>query len=501
MVHTTGPGVQRTEPRPALKREARGIHMENDPQRTFFEKVWSEHLIADLGDNTHLLQIDRLFLHELSGSVTIRELQESKRVPCSPEQVFAVIDHVVSTAPGRGPNDGRNATAAEMIQQTRRAVNEMGFTFFDVGDARQGIVHVVSPELGIALPGLTLVCGDSHTCTVGGIGALAWGIGSTEGIHVLATGTLQQVKPKTMRISFEGALPAGVTAKDLILALIGRIGANGGIGYAVELAGPVVRAMSIEERLTLCNMAIELSAKYGFVPPDEKTFEYLHGRQFAPKGANWDRAVEHWRSLPSDAGASFDRELTIECSSLQPQVTWGTSPQHVISIDARVPAPEDFSDPGARTLVERALEYQRLLPGTAIAGVPVDVAYIGACTNARLSDLRAAAAILRGRKVAPHVLAICVPGSTQVKADAEAEGLDKVFIDAGFEWHESGCAMCGNGGAHRLQDLRVISTTNRNFEGRQGPRTRTHLASPATVAATAIAGVISDPRALAPGRA
>jgi 3-isopropylmalate/(R)-2-methylmalate dehydratase large subunit len=468
--------------------------------RTFFEKVWSDHFIADLGDNTHLLQIDRLFLHELSGSVTIRELQESKRVPNSPKQVFAVIDHVVSTAPGRGPNDGRNATASEMIQQTRRAVNEMGFTFFDVGDPRQGIVHVVSPELGIALPGLSLVCGDSHTCTVGAVGALAWGIGSTEGIHVLATGTLQQVKPKTMRITFEGTLPLGVTAKDLILSLIGRIGANGGIGYAVEFAGPVVRAMSIEERLTLCNMAIEFSAKYGFVPPDEKTFEYLLDREFAPKGAAWDRAVEYWRSLPTDAGATFDRELTIDCSTLQPQVTWGTSPQHVINIDGTVPAPQDFSDAGARTLVERALEYQRLQPGMSIAGMPVDVAYIGACTNARLSDLRNAAAILRGRKVAPGVLAICVPGSTKVKADAEAEGLDKVFIEAGFEWHESGCAMCGNGGAQRLQDLRVISTTNRNFEGRQGPRTRTHLASPATVAATAVAGVVTDPRRLPPAK-
>jgi 3-isopropylmalate/(R)-2-methylmalate dehydratase large subunit len=473
--------------------------MVTSPHRTFFEKVWSDHFIADLGDDTHLLQIDRLFLHELSGSVTIRELLESGRPVDSPGQVFAVIDHVVSTAPGRGPNDGRNETASEMIQQTRRSVREMGFTFFDVGDRRQGIVHVVSPELGIALPGSTLVCGDSHTCTVGGIGALAWGIGSTEGIHVLATGTLQQVRPKTMRIRFDGALPAGVTSKDLILNLIGRLGANGGIGYAAEFAGPVVQAMSIEQRLTLCNMAIEFSAKYGFVPPDEATFQYLHGREFSPKGAAWDRAVDYWRSLPSDPEATFDLEHVVDCSGLQPQVTWGTSPQHAIGIDGRVPFPRDFDDAGARTLVERALEYQQLEPGTPISGVPVDVAYIGACTNARLSDLRSAAAVLRGRKIAPGLTAICVPGSTQVKADAEAEGLHKVFLDAGFEWHESGCGMCGNGGAHRLQNLRVISTTNRNFEGRQGPRTRTHLASPATVAASAIAGAIADPRRLAPG--
>jgi 3-isopropylmalate/(R)-2-methylmalate dehydratase large subunit len=468
--------------------------MPQSPGRTFFEKVWSDHFIADLGDNTHLLQIDRLFLHELSGSVTVRELQDSGRKPDSPEQVFAVIDHVVSTAPGRGINDGRNATASEMIQQTRRAVNEMGFTFFDVGDPRQGIVHVVSPELGIALPGLTLVCGDSHTCTVGGVGALAWGIGSTEGIHVLATGTLQQARPKTMRVRFDGKLPVGVTSKDLILNLIGRLGANGGIGYAVEFAGPVVRAMSIEERLTLCNMAIEFSAKYGFVPPDEKTIEYLKGREFAPKGSDWDNAVAYWRSLPSDPDAKFDREIAIDCSNLLPQVTWGTSPQHVVDITGKVPAPTDFSDAGARALVEKALEYQQLKPGLPVVGIPVDVAYIGACTNARISDLRNAAAILKGKKIAPGILAICVPGSTQVKAQAEAEGLDKIFIEAGFEWHESGCAMCGNGGAHRLQDLRVISTTNRNFEGRQGPRTRTHLASPATVAASALMGAIADPR-------
>jgi 3-isopropylmalate/(R)-2-methylmalate dehydratase large subunit len=464
------------------------------PHQTFFEKVWNDHLITDMGDSTDLLQIDRLFLHELSGSVTIRELIEANRQPDSPSQVFAVIDHVVSTTPGRGINDGRNATASEMIQQTRKAVNEMGFTFFDVGDKRQGIVHVVSPELGIALPGSTLVCGDSHTCTVGGIGALAWGIGSTEGIHVLATGALQQVKPKTMRVTFTGKRADHVTAKDMIMNLIGRLGANGGIGYAVEFAGPVVRDMSIEERLTLCNMAVEFSAKYGFIPPDEKTYDYLKGREFAPKGAAWDEAVAYWRTLPTDPDAVFDREYAVDCSDLTPQVTWGNSPQHVINIDGVIPSPADFEDAGTASLVQKALDYQQLDSGRTMTGVPIDVAYIGACTNARLSDLRTAAAILKGRKVASTVTAICIPGSTQVKADAEAEGLDKIFIEAGFEWHESGCGMCGNGGAVRLKGLRTISTTNRNFEGRQGPGTRTHLASPATVAASAIAGVIADPR-------
>src|SRR5487761_1889207 len=296
--------------------------------RTFFEKVWSDHFITDLGDDTLLLQIDRLFLHELSGSVTLRELAQSGRAPDSPQQVFAVVDHVVSTRPGRGPDDGRNATASEMIRQTRRAVGELGIRFFDVGDPRQGIVHVVSPELAIALP----------------------------------AGTLEQVKPKTMRIRFDGALQPGVGAKDLVLSLIGRVGANGGIGFAVEFAGPVVQAMPIEQRLTLCNMAIEFSAKYGFVSPDDATYEYLAGREFAPKGEQWDRAVAYWRTLPSDADAEFDRELVIDAAAIEPQVTWGTSPQHVVGVGGTVPSPADFSDPGARTLVERALDYQQLKP-------------------------------------------------------------------------------------------------------------------------------------------
>jgi 3-isopropylmalate/(R)-2-methylmalate dehydratase large subunit len=302
-----------------------------------------------------------------------------------------------------------------------------------------------------------------------------------------------------MRVSFDGPLPPGVFPKDLVLHLIGRIGANGGIGYAVEFAGSAIRALPVEGRLTLCNMAIEFSAKYGFVPPDDVTLHYLAGREFAPKGPAWDRAVAYWRTLPTDPAAAFDHEVAIDCAALSPHVTWGTSPQQVVPIDGRVPDPAHVADPGARALVERALHYVRLTPGTPIAGLPIDAAYIGSCTNARLSDLRAAAAVLKGRSVAPGVLAICVPGSTPVKRAAEAEGLDAVFRAAGFEWHESGCAMCGSGGADRLADLRVISTTNRNFEGRQGPLTRTHLASPATVAASAVAGRIADVRRL-PGR-
>jgi 3-isopropylmalate/(R)-2-methylmalate dehydratase large subunit len=461
---------------------------------TFFEKVWRDHVIADLGDDAALLQIDRLFLHEMSGGPALTALASSGREPAGRAQVYAVIDHVISTQPGRGRNDTRAGDGVDFIEGTREMSRRHGITFFDVDDPRQGIVHVVSPERGIALPGLTLVCGDSHTCTVGGIGALAWGIGSTEGEHVLATQTLAQGKPRTMRVSFEGTLAPGVFAKDMILALIGRIGANGGIGYAVEFAGSTVRAMPVEGRLTICNMAIEFQAKYGFVAPDETTIEYLRGREFAPRGEAWDRAVAYWRTLPSDPGAAFDAEISVDVSALRPQVTWGTSPQQVAAIDAAVPDPSTLDDPGARQLLERALEYVRLAPGTPMQGIPIDAAYIGSCTNARLSDLRIAAQVLRGRRVAPGVIAICVPGSTEVKRQAEAEGLDRVFRDAGFEWHESGCSMCGHMGNDRLADLRVLSTTNRNFEGRQGPRTRTHLASPATVAASAVEGCIADAR-------
>ncbi|MCC7275918.1 MAG: 3-isopropylmalate dehydratase, partial [Alphaproteobacteria bacterium] len=319
--------------------------------RTFFEKVWNDHVIADLGEGTALLQIDRLFLHEMSGSSAMRALEKSGRPPASPRQVYTVIDHVVSTRPGRGPDDTRATGGADLIRDTRRYSRHYGFRFFDVGDPRQGIVHVVSPELGVALPGLTLVCGDSHTCTVGGIGALAWGIGSTEGEHVLATQTLAQARPRTMRVRFEGALPAGVHAKDMVLHLIGRIGANGGIGYAVEFAGSAVRALPVEGRLTLCNMAIEFSAKYGFVPPDDTTIDYLHGREFAPREEAWDRAVAYWRTLPSDGDATFDHEVAIDCADVRPQVTWGTSPQQVVAVDGRVPDPSTVADPGARGLM------------------------------------------------------------------------------------------------------------------------------------------------------
>jgi 3-isopropylmalate/(R)-2-methylmalate dehydratase large subunit len=461
---------------------------------TFFEKVWRDHAITRLGEDMALLQIDRLVLHELSGSQAVRALAETGRAPDSRGQVFTVIEHLISTRPGRGPTDSVSSSGAVMISGTRAASRSYGFHFIDYDDPRQGIAHVVAPELGIALPGSTLVCCDSHTCTVGGVGAIAWGIGASESEHVLATQTLAQAKPKVMRVDFDGKLGDGVYAKDMILALIGKIGANGGIGYAAEFAGSAVRSLPIEARLTLCNMAIEFQAKYGFVPPDESTYEYLAGREFAPTGAAWEQALRYWRALPTEAGAVFDKEVRLDCTQLRPQVTWGTSPQHVTSIDGRIPDPAEETDAEARVEARRALDYMRLEPGMPLEGLPIDVAYIGSCTNARLSDLRIAAAVVRGRKVKPGVQALCIPGSTPVKRAAEAEGLDRIFIDAGFEWHESACGFCGHIGDDRFANQRVISTTNRNFKGRQGPGTRTHLASPATVAASALAGHITDAR-------
>jgi 3-isopropylmalate/(R)-2-methylmalate dehydratase large subunit len=465
--------------------------------RTFFAKAWDDHVAARLGEGMDLLQVDRLVLHELSGSQAVRALAEAGRAPMSRGQVFTVIEHLISTRPGRGPTESVSKSGAIMIETTRKASRDWGFHFIDYDDPRQGIAHVVATESAIAFPGATLVCCDSHTCTVGGVGALAWGIGASEAEHVLATQTLAQARPRTMRVDFTGRLGHGVHAKDMILALIGQEGANAGIGYAAEFAGSAIAAMPIEGRLTICNMAIEFQAKYGFVPPDDTTLEYLAGREFAPKGAHWQRAQSYWRTLPSDAGAAFDREVTVDCNALEPQVTWGISPQQVGPVGGRVPDPAQFADSEARQLAERALAYMRLTPGMPVMGLAIDVAYIGSCTNARLSDLRAAAEVLKGRKVKPGIQAVCVPGSTPVKRAAEAEGLDRIFIDAGFEWHESACGNCGHIGDNRFADLRVVSTTNRNFEGRQGPKTRTHLASPATVAASAVAGCIADARSLA----
>lgn len=467
------------------------------PPQTFLDKVWAEHRILPLSSDADLLQIDRLMLHELSGSQVVRALAESGRTPMAREQVVTVIEHLISTRPGRGPIESPSKSGPIMIETTRQASRDWGFHFFDYDHPLQGIAHVVAPEQGIVFPGATLVCCDSHTSTVGGIGALAWGIGASEAEHVLATQTLAQARPLRMRVNFHGPVPEGVYAKDLIMALIGRLGAQGGIGYAVEYAGSAIASLPVEGRLTLCNMSVEFSAKYGFVPADDVTFEYLADRRFAPRGAEWDRAVAHWRGLRTDEGAVFDKEVDIDCKGLAPQVTWGVSPQQVLPVQGVVPDPADAPDAESRALAERAIQYMRLKPGSPLMGTAIDAAYIGSCTNARLSDLRAAAELLRGRRVKPGIQAVCVPGSTPVKRAAEDEGLDRVFIEAGFEWREAACGFCANMGDQRFADQRIISTTNRNFEDRQGSATRTHLASPATVAASAIAGCIADPRLLA----
>lgn len=464
--------------------------------RSLFEKLWQAHLVKELEGGAALLAIDRIFLHERTGSVALKSLDEAQREVVDPSRVFCTMDHIVDTHAGRG-DETRMPGGTAFILETRAAARAAGIRLFDVRDPLQGIVHVISPELGIVLPGATVVCPDSHTCTQGALGAFAWGIGSTEAEHALATGTLRVNRPKTMRVRFEGRRPAGVTAKDFALALIARFGSAGGNGYAVEFAGSAVRELDIEARLTLCNMATEFSAMTGMIAPDERTFEYLRGRPFAPTGATWDRAVESWRELSSDAGAKFDVDVEIDVSTLAPMITWGTSPQHAVAIDGVVP--EQAASGSGPEAYTRALQYMDLAPGTPLASLPIAAAFIGSCTNSRISDLRRAAALLRGRKVAPGVRAICVPGSMSVKRQAEAEGLDKIFVAAGFEWRESGCSMCFFAGGESFGAReRVVSSTNRNFESRQGPETRTHIASPETVAASAIAGHIADARLLEP---
>jgi 3-isopropylmalate/(R)-2-methylmalate dehydratase large subunit len=452
--------------------------------QTLFEKVWNQHVVEDLGDGMQLMFVDRHLMHELSGHRGHIVIGKRGLKIRSPELTLGSMDHVVSTVPGsRG---GPAPWADEMIQLFRTESRKAGVRLYDLGEDGQGIVHVIGPELGFTLPGTLLVCGDSHTCTHGALGALAWGIGTTELTHVLATQTVAQLKPKTLRIEFRGTPGRGVGGKDLILAAIGQLGTAGGMGYAVEYAGEAIRGLEMEGRMTVCNLSIELGAKVGMVAPDQKTFDYLKGRRHAPKGALWDQALAHWKTLPTDPGAKFDREHVVECGSLAPQVTWGTSPEDVIGVDGRIPGNKPD-----------ALAYMGLTEGKPIAGTKVDRVFIGSCTNSRLSDLRAAAEVVRGRKAAKHVKPWVVPGSFRVKQDAEAEGLHEVFRAAGFEWREPGCSMCVAANGDYVEPLaRCVSTSNRNFVGRQGPQARTHLASPAMAAAAAIAGEITDVRSL-----
>ncbi len=453
---------------------------------SLFDKLWNSHVVTALPGGGALVAIDRVFLHERTGASALNSLAEGGRPVADPARVFAVTDHIVDTRPGRTDKTLMPGGQA-FITETRAAAKAAGITLFDVNDPDQGIVHVISPELGIVLPGCTLVAPDSHTCTQGAFGALAWGIGSSEAEHAMATGTLRLNKPKSMRVSFSGTLAKGVTPKDMIMTLIAQHGAAGGKGHAVEFAGDAVRAMDMEGRMTLCNMATEFSAMSGFIAPDAKTFEYLNGRRYVPKGADWGAAAESWKELVSDDGAVFDTSIEIDANAITPMVSWGTSPEDSVGICSAVP-----EDAG-----ERSLEYMALVKGQKLAGTPIDAAFIGSCTNSRLSDLRRASTLLKGQKIASHVKAICVPGSSRVKREAEAEGIDTVFRKAGFEWRESGCSMCFYSGGESFDaGSRVISTTNRNFESRQGPGVKTHIASPETVVASALAGAIADVREL-----
>jgi 3-isopropylmalate/(R)-2-methylmalate dehydratase large subunit len=464
--------------------------------QTLFDKIWDSHVVDTSDDGSCLLYIDRHLVHEVTSPQAFEGLRQTGRPVHRPDATLAVVDHNVPTDPDRikGIKDETSRIQVEAMIENARA---FGIELYDVRDLRQGIVHIVGPEQGFTLPGTTIVCGDSHTSTHGAFGALAFGIGTSEVEHVLATQTLVQKRPKNMRISVDGELGFGVTAKDVILAIIGRIGTAGGTGHVVEYAGDVVRRLSMEGRMTICNMSIEAGARAGLIAPDETTFRYVQGRPKAPKAGAYEQAVAYWRSLPSDPGARYDIEITLEAAAIEPQVTWGTSPQDTVGISGRVPHPKDASDAGRRRAIERALDYMALEPGTPMKEIAVDRVFLGSCTNGRIEDLRAAAKVVAGRKVADTVRAMVVPGSGLVKAQAEDEGLDEIFKNAGFEWREAGCSMCLGMNPDILEPgERCASTSNRNFEGRQGRGGRTHLLSPAMAAAAAVTGKLADVRGM-----
>jgi 3-isopropylmalate/(R)-2-methylmalate dehydratase large subunit len=464
--------------------------------RTLFDKIWEAHVVDQQEDGTCLLYIDRHLVHEVTSPQAFEGLRETGRRVRRPDATLAVPDHNVPTTDrSKGIAEPQSRLQVETLQQNCR---EFGIELFDVEDLRQGIVHIIGPEQGFTLPGTTIVCGDSHTSTHGAFGALAFGIGTSEVEHVLATQTLLQKRPLNMRVSVAGALPFGITAKDVILAIIGQIGTAGGTGHVIEYAGEVVRGLSMAGRMTICNMSIEAGARAGLIAPDETTFRYLQGRPMAPKAGAFEQALAHWRTLPSDPGARYHKEVTLDAAAIEPQVTWGTSPQDVQPITGKVPDPGQEKDPARRAHMERALQYMGLEPNTPMAEIRVDKVFFGSCTNARIEDLRAAAEVVRGKRVAGNVQALVVPGSGLIKHQAEEEGLDRIFRDAGFEWREAGCSMCLGMNPDQLQPgERCASTSNRNFEGRQGKGGRTHLMSPAMAAAAAITGHITDVRKLA----
>jgi len=466
--------------------------------RTLFDKIWSRHTIVERDDGQTLLYIARHFIHD--GSRRAFEVLGERGLPVRrPDRTFGTPDHYVPTT-SRDMAAVLDPDGRLMVEAITKNAVAHGVTVFGLDDPRQGIIHVVGPEQGLTQPGMTIVCGDSHTSTHGALGALAFGIGASDVSHALATQTLWQRKPKTMRISVEGQLANGVTAKDVILAIVAKIGAGGAVGHAIEYAGSAVRGLSIEGRLTVCNMSIEAGARAGMVAPDDTTIAYIEGRPYAPKGAEWEKAVQFWRTLPSDPGARFDREVSLDAAAIEPMVTWGTSPEDGAPISGRVPDPAGIANAERRAAMAKALDYMDLAPGTAISGIPVNRVFIGSCTNSRIEDLRLAAKVATGRKVASTVHAMVVPGSGLVKRQAEAEGLDRVFKAAGFEWRESGCSMCvGMNGDLVAAGDRCASTSNRNFVGRQGKGARTHLVSPAMAAAAAVTGAFTDVRALLRG--
>jgi 3-isopropylmalate/(R)-2-methylmalate dehydratase large subunit len=467
----------------------------NTTPRTLFEKVWNQHLVAEPAGEPSLLYIDLHLVHEVTSPQAFDGLRLAGRKLRRPDRTIATVDHNVPTSSIADRLNIVDQTSARQVAALRNNCAEFGIEFFDVQSPSQGIVHIIGPELGFTKPGMTIVCGDSHTSTHGAFGALAFGIGTSEVEHVMATQTLPQSKPKTFRINVEGTLPSGVTAKDIVLHIIGEIGTAGATGYVVEYAGSAIRALSMEGRMTICNMSIEGGARAGMIAPDTTTFAYLKGRKFSPAGAAWDEAVAHWSELKSDEGATFDRELNLAAEDITPTVSWGTSPGMVTGINSTVPLPDPAASEADRKNFERALEYMGLKAGTPIEDIKIDTVFLGSCTNGRIEDLRAAAKVIRGYHVATNIRAMVVPGSQAVKAQAESEGLDQIFKTAGFDWREPGCSMCLAMNPDILQPgERCASTSNRNFEGRQGRGGRTHLVSPAMAAAAAVTGHFTDIR-------
>ena len=461
--------------------------------KTLFDKVWESHVVDRMEDGTCVLYIDRHLVHEVTSPQAFEGLRLAGRPVRRPDATIAVVDHNVPTTDRTAPIVEEESRI--QVETLERNVADFGVPFFNITDTRQGIVHIIGPEQGISLPGMTIVCGDSHTSTHGAMGALAFGIGTSEVEHVLATQTLLQKPAKNMLVEVSGALGAGVTAKDIVLAIIGKIGTAGGTGHVIEYAGSAIRALDMAGRMTICNMSIEAGARAGMIAPDDTTFAYVENRPFAPKGEAFDHAVAYWRTLPSDPGAHYDTVVHLDGAAIVPMVSWGTNPEAVLPITGNVPNPADIADEAAREQMIRMLDYMALTPGTKLTDIPIDVVFIGSCTNGRIEDIRAAAAIVRGKTIAPGIRGMVVPGSGVVKQQAEREGLDRILIDAGFEWREAGCSMCLGMNPDKLKPgQRCASTSNRNFEGRQGPGGRTHLLSPAMAAAAAITGHLTDVR-------